>query len=354
MFEVFPSFLSSVIFRCLRPSACRFVVAGICLSMFATPSFAQTGSEESSSEADETTDSSSLTPESADESTSGDSYAEEATLDGPDAPAGTSSTPAPAPSASSSTTSAEASPDGTTSAFGQTSGERYRQAMFGRYRVRLGASRVKFDDGLKFYDTLYGKSSLMPMLAGDWFAWDWYVTFGLSFRLNYYYDRGNAARATGIDRSSVTADQLTIDDNQKTTLTLVPLQLLATAQFTPFSRKWIVLDGWAGLERTYFRESRVPKEDTTKKKTALASAAGDSSEKTLTNRGFRSASVVGASVNILLNWLDDQSARSMESAMGLRYVYVSPFMEIVRTLEDSGVSFGRSSAGVAFTFESAQ
>ena len=64
--------------------------------------------------------------------------------------------------------------------------------VFGRYRVRVGMARPRFDDGLKFYDELYGKTSWYPTLSADWFAWDWYATLGLSFRGGYYTDRGHA------------------------------------------------------------------------------------------------------------------------------------------------------------------
>jgi hypothetical protein len=37
--------------------------------------------------------------------------------------------------------------------------------------------------------------------------------------------------------------------------------------------------------------------------------------------------------------------------MGLGYVYLSPFLEVVSQL-DSGASFSRSVIGVGFTFES--
>jgi hypothetical protein len=259
------------------------------------------------------------------------------------------------PSAPSNEGVAESSqPTSTDSTILGLTGPRYKENdYFGTWRVRVGGSKIEFDDGQRFYNKLYGTPATMAMLAGDWFAWDWFATLGLGFRMGYYHDRGRAAKAlTSAPVSDLTEDQIEVDPIQKTTLTVIPLQALALLQFTPFSGRWFVIDGWAGLERTYFRETRVT--ESKDEKTAVVAAAASEPKKTLTNRGFRSSSVVGAAANIQLNWMDDRSAASMESTLGLRYVYLSPFIEIVRSLEDKGVSFGRSSMGLAFTFESAK
>jgi len=78
----------------------------------------------------------------------------------------------------------------------------------------------------------------------------------------------------------------------------------------------------------------------------------DTSDTSLTNRGWSHASVIGASANILLNPLDEESSNSMRGSMGIGSIYLSPFMEIARTLDKSGVKFGRTSFGLGFTFES--
>jgi len=78
-----------------------------------------------------------------------------------------------------------------------------------------------------------------------------------------------------------------------------------------------------------------------------------SNDRTLTNVGWRNAIVVGAAANILLNALDEESSASLRN-IGIGGIYLSPFMEWIRTVGQpagSTFSFGRNVIGLAFTFE---
>lgn len=228
------------------------------------------------------------------------------------------------------------------------------ERVFGTYRVRVNYNRPDFNDGLKFYDEAYGKPSAYPSLDADWFAWDWYVTLGLKFGLGYYTDDGHAlkSKTAGKTKDTVTEDDVEQDQNGKTSLTLVPLQASFAAEMTPFSGKWLVIDGWIGVERLYWQEVRTGGGSTTTKAAMIADNSADNKDETLTNKGWKNATVVGAAANILLNPIDEQGAASMRGSMGLGYIYLSPFVEIVRTKGDDGVSFGRKIMGLGFTFES--
>ena len=228
-----------------------------------------------------------------------------------------------------------------------TYGERFRnkeegkKVLFGQYRIRLSVAKPEFDDGLKFYDQLYGDEKRYPMLAADWFAYDWYVTFGLSLRAGYYSAKGHTANEVGgADATDLNASDIEKNLNGPTALTLIPFQFAATMEFTPFPGKYLVMDAWIGVERMYWQETRTA---------SAGEAASDDSAPS--NTGWTSATTVGVSANILLNPLDDRGARSLH-AIGLGYIYLSPYMEIVRTLSDKDVPFGRSIFGIGFTFES--
>lgn len=218
--------------------------------------------------------------------------------------------------------------------------------VFGRYRVRIGAANPTFTENLKYYKELYGSPSVYPVFAADWFAWDWYVTFGLSLRTGLYTADGKAAKSSD---SSRTAGNIEKDETSTTTLTLIPTQLTLAAEFTPFSQKWLVIDGWFGTERLYFQEVRSG----AKAKTAQAfmrPLAVTTSDDSLTNNGFKSSLVSGAAMNILLNALDEQSAQSMRGSMGLASIYLSPYIEFIRQTS-GGVDFSRVNRGITFTFE---
>ena len=78
----------------------------------------------------------------------------------------------------------------------------------------------------------------------------------------------------------------------------------------------------------------------------------DSEDKSvLTSKGRTSAMVMGGALNLQLNWLDESTVRSMISTMGVSYVYLTPYFEIVRSFSAKGLTFGRNVIGLGFTFE---
>ena len=218
--------------------------------------------------------------------------------------------------------------------------------VFGRYRVRVGAANPTFTDKLKFYKELYGSPSVYPVFAADWFAWDWYVTFGISLRTGVYTADGKAAK-TSTTPAETTAETLSKDETSSTALTLIPGQLALAAEFTPFPWKWMVFDGWYGVERLYFQETRS---GATAKSGLLRPLATSATSEALTNTGFKTGIVYGGAVNIMLNALDEQSIQSMRGSMGLASIYLSPYIEFVKQTSD-GVDFSRVNRGITFTFE---
>jgi len=229
-----------------------------------------------------------------------------------------------------------------------------RKALFGTYRLRLSINKPTFGEDLKFYEDLYGAPKNYGMFGADWFAWDWYVTFGLGLRGGFYGASGQRVKSGSVNRSN--PDPAAFAKTGKTTLTVLPLQALLTMEFTPFERKWLVIDGWFGSEYAYWQEVRVDEAPDSKASINAgglrAATAATADEGSLTNKGWAPATVVGIAANILLNPLDDRGVKSMESTMGLGYVYLTPFMEIVTSTKNEGVNWGRKVFGLGFTFES--
>ena len=229
---------------------------------------------------------------------------------------------------------------------------RNREAtVFGAYRVRLSYAIPKFNGGLKSYKTAYGSANGYPEIGADWFAWDWYATLGFGLRAGYYTANGHALQVNeGVDKpdpKTLGDSDVHIDPNGPTALTLLPLKLLATAELTPFHRKWVVLDGWAGYERLYFQEVRkVPVAATNTGTTAAAPV-----DMALVNRGWLNSTVVGAAINVLLNPLDQASSYAAHTGMGIGAIYLTGYSEWIRALDRNRLSFGRTVFGIAFTFE---
>ena len=219
---------------------------------------------------------------------------------------------------------------------------------FGRSRVQVSMNRPKFDEGQKHYGELYGTPSLYPTLMADWFPADWFVNPGVSFRIGGYSATGKTAKSYN-EATDTVGD---VNANSKTRLLYIPLQVLGKVEVTPFTRKWVVFDVWAGLEYGSFQETRESQDTSSSTTTTTTTTTTTSSDgKVLTKKGTKMATSFGASANILVSWLDARATNSMNRTMGLGGIYLTPYVEVVRSMSKSGLTFGRSVFGLGFTFE---
>lgn len=230
----------------------------------------------------------------------------------------------------------------TTQVTNQSADDVIEQRMFGTYKIGLGVAKPKLND-LKYYSDLFGEEKLYGVAQLDWFPFDWYVTAGFGLRTGMYRAKGYASK----DPSTVTSGTgVTKDDNGPTTLTLIPAGLVAEIQGSPFRKKWLVLQGWGGIERTYWQ---VVREQVTV--TTTTSSSNSSSEGQQVNKGDSDAILIGGALCFLLNPIDEQSVNSMNASMGIGSVYLSPFLEIAKAKDTSSMNFSRTTIGVSFAFE---
>lgn len=209
--------------------------------------------------------------------------------------------------------------------------------VFGSYRLNIAALKPFFEEN-DTYEKVYGTTSVMPALAVDYFFFDWYATLGLTFRMAYYSDTGRAVKASEGDYVK--------DEQGKVDLTLIPLQSGVTVEATPFGYKWLVASGWFGAEATYFQEVR-PRDNESE-------ASGDETSKDnrkYTNSFWRYATAFGGALNIRIDSMDPVASGSL-GVMGLRAIYLSPYIEIVQKTGNDKMHLSRRVMGLGFTFES--
>lgn len=204
----------------------------------------------------------------------------------------------------------------------------------GHYRLEIGLGRPIFDSTTEHYTDLYGKPSMYPELALDRSFFDWYGTVGLGARIGFYKDTGVAG--DGHDK-----DNFVRDENSDSELTLIPLQAVVTARFTPFTKRWVVISVWGGPEYLYVQETRNPV------KSSGATTTGDS---VYVNSGWNPGIVTGLGLSFRLDPLDEMSVGSLR-IIGFRSIYITPFLEVVTSKKKTG-QFSRKNAGILFTFES--
>jgi hypothetical protein len=222
---------------------------------------------------------------------------------------------------------------------------RYGGRIFGKYKVQLAANRPTWSEGQKCYDKLYGKPETYYAVSGDWFPIDWWLNPGLTARVGMYSARGKAALGK-ISDGQINCDTLTVDTNSRTSFLFVPIQIGPKLQFSPFSQKWLVADVWIAAEYGWWQETRDADV------AAYRSGLTMNTSRVYTNTGRKRGLSSGVSGHILLNALDERSVRSMIDSMGLGYVYLTGFVETVKSSSSEGLTFGRKIMGLGFTFES--
>jgi len=217
----------------------------------------------------------------------------------------------------------------TTALFGVTEEDSSNET--GAYRVSLGLYQPTFSEADN-YEDFYGSSGVGTNIMVEHFPWEYAVTLGYSIHIGYYQDAGNAANVSGGD--------LVKDESTETDFTMLPVQISLNLIATPFpDSKWFTLSAWLGFERTMFNEVR---------KTGETEATEDGDKLVYSNFGFTNASVVGGSFNILNKGKD---AGSSVDVMGLRRIFLSPYIEVVSSSGDSGLKLGGNRLGIAFSFE---
>lgn len=221
----------------------------------------------------------------------------------------------------------------------------YGGRIFGRHKIQLAANRPNFNDGQKCYQKFYGKPETHLSFSGEWFPLDWWVNPGLYSRIGVYSVRGKAVSGGPQSTQTVNCESLTVDENSSTSLLFVPIQIGAKIQFSPFRRKWLVLDYWTGGELSWWQETR---NETASLRMPYSLA---SSSQVYTSTGRKRSVSAGASIHLLLNPLDERTVRSMIDTMGIGYVFLSGFMETVKSTTKEGLTFGRNVVGIGFTFE---
>ena len=221
----------------------------------------------------------------------------------------------------------------------------YGGRIFGRQKIQLAANRPSFNEGQKCYDKLYGKPETHISLSGDWFPLDWWINPGITMKMGMSSVRGKAVSGATTSAQGIDCNSLTLDENSKTTLLFIPIQLGLKLQFSPFRKKWLVVDYWTSAEYGWWQETRD--------NTAATFSAGSliAADRVYTNTGRKAAVSSGVTAHLLLNPLDERSVRSMMDTMGIGYVYLSGFMETVKSTSQQGLTFGRNVLGIGFTFE---
>ncbi len=199
---------------------------------------------------------------------------------------------------------------------------------------------------LNHYDVLYGKKEVQPGFFAGYYLYSYLVDLGVGTSISYYNATGNPIKPS-VGQSKPLKDDLPagtlVDKQQEIQLTLIPVQFLIQAAISPFASRRIVLRGWAGPEFLWVQESLDAK---------LREGSTNSTEtNSFVNKGWNRGTVAGAMLSISLTGIEPRSDYALAS-MGIDRIFISPFLEVVKTNDAKMGNFDRQAYGIAFSFES--
>lgn len=206
-----------------------------------------------------------------------------------------------------------------------------RDKDFGEYKIKFGLSRYQYDGGLKYYEDLFGSTPHMVVFKVDNYFTTSGLPLGISLSAGYSRDKGHAS----LTRDPQGANDL--DRNQEQSLVLIPVQFSGIAQWG-FLSNFIVWDLWSGMEALYVQEARH------------SGLSAEESDKNYVNSGYNYGFVFGSSLSFKIDQLEPRSRWTMKG-LGIQSIYLSPFVEIVKTYKDKMGDYGRSTFGLLFSFE---
>lgn len=239
------------------------------------------------------------------------------------------------------------------------------------YNLRVAVSQASFPD-IRYFDAFYGSSPVQFGISSDWQYYSSpYLNLGVGGQFSYL----NVGGKQKVNPNVSDPDPSELEDaSGKLSLTLLPYQFVLSASVKPFGDgSFVAIDFWLGYEELYFQEVRVQSNTGSSENSngILRRANADSpstkssetsSNKSIINTGWNNGLVLGASINFLINKLEEKSVGSMRRSIGFGAIYVSPFIEIVSKLggnlliaqqKSNNISFAHQNIGIAFTFKTA-
>lgn len=233
-----------------------------------------------------------------------------------------------------------------------------RSSWLTGYNISLSLLKLNMaGNETNHYQDLYGSTNLSPALDVMYKIYSSpYFNIGTGCKLGMYSAEGNVAASRPANDDPVSKGE------QKTDFSMSPYQFFVRAQLSPFSARYVVLDLWAGYEELYFEEVRNDSL-TNSTQTNSSNKASPTSQKLYLNSGWSKSVVYGIGLNFLLNFFEETAVNSANRSFGIRYIYVTPYMEIVTSIKggknfisqkqsEEKIDFSRTNFGLSFVFES--
>jgi hypothetical protein len=209
----------------------------------------------------------------------------------------------------------------------------------------LGYGQVQQIGENNYYDRLYGSESRITTIQAGYYVYTYGIDIGFSGRFGFYNDSGHPLTSLSNLETPIKGDlpdSALVDPKQNLELTLIPVQALLELAYSPFpvSRR-IVLRGWVGPEYLFVQEALKPN---------LPSGQSAPAGTSLVSKGWNMGIVTGAMLSFSLSGIESRSDYALK-AIGVDRIYISPYVEIVKTTQDKMGNYDRNVYGINISFE---
>ena len=205
----------------------------------------------------------------------------------------------------------------------------------------LGLSYPLSFKAIKYFKDLYKNFSISPSFSYRYLLGNKHIAFGIGAQIAFYSDIGYTAQ-TGQRGKAEGSLELS---SQRTKLSLLPYQFVFVLHLSPVEDT-VVFDIWSGYQELYWEEVRSVEQ------------AEDSIS--YLNKGWNSHIVLGASIGIRINDLDQESSLSLSNSMNIENIFFTPFYEMDVPLKQkklignrivSNLDFKHTRVGFKIVFE---
>jgi hypothetical protein len=217
------------------------------------------------------------------------------------------------------------------------------------YHFGIGLAKpISIGNEFNHYDIMFNTPSVFPQLWGEYYFFSFAgFDLGVRTKIAYYTDKGNPAQGINKNEFPLKRDleESEIARDQRSTLSLIPMQASLALNFNPFSSRYIGLQAWYGIQMTYVQNAMGGVDNSNNQE---QSEEGDS--ETYLNSGFNQEMVVGLALPLKISQFDSNTAHSLK-VYGIEGLYLTPFLEIVTTFKNKLGSFDRKVAGLMITVD---
>ncbi len=216
-------------------------------------------------------------------------------------------------------------------------------SSLGHYEFGVAIEKPSAIGEYNHYEVMYGEPSWYIKFQAAYYPLEMkYLAVGGRLSVGRYTDTGTpVSGVTPVYDQDINEDLL--DNGQKTSLTMFPLDAGVDVRISPFLRDWMYFNTWVTAGTAFVQESLSVNSDTTEANSETLSS--------YVNKGWITSWKYGVSFAFNVTQIDRSTVTSIRN-YGVSGVYFRPYYEKTMTIKSSLGNFDQVAYGIAFDFVS--